>query len=601
MVVFLLAAAVAYVTWGFVAARRTTWDSRPWWKHRWELTIVLLLLLLLPTLSALLTGAWQLYYFRQFALAPETGQAILGIIGGIMCRIFPRWAATNGLREPHSKKADTQTDYAKWPLLTFAVGFAGLVLLALIGPNVPMVLDRTSSVETPYVKIQFLTSPGERQRALQFERDLQPILDLDEFPRSARFIQYDCMQAAIEAHGIGQFKLLKNSSPNSYQTFTDALRFHRWLGAYVNRILNAQRQGDDIETLKGRVRIVAAKFVVLVSGVPADIDTNAAEVWKEIEKQNQFFELHHRSAAFLAEEKNRQLLDPDPPWCDAPYADIDQNAFQQVVKELIETTGFVHRDVSTLLHFAGDIDSEILVMSLARAVPGQLEDINVNDHLAATLYLGGRDFTELMPFLEIGRQRIDKNDAALQTPRYDGDPLYEGDDTDKGDDDEIIKLLRKRYERARFDTALERAYLWAQEGVSPSSDLLPEEVHFTEADQIANEAYKTLRNNKLPRFRCTDDSWELSVMDTYAYVKLAFQTHNLKNHRIQPIQTEVTEAREVLEDASARVRDALRLLIQYKKAMMGGAAPPTCLTEAAMRAWAKRISGHVTLAEALLR
>jgi hypothetical protein len=163
------------------------------------------------------------------------------------------------------------------------------------------------------------------------------------------------------------------------------------------------------------------------------------------------------------------------------------------------------------------------------------------------------------------------------------------------DDNDIQTKLRERYKRARFFLKLRQAYLWAQMGLRPQEDVWPqEEVPWGKAIKYSEEAY---RSQAFPsRFQCTDDDDDLIIEDTYAFVKLAFEGHNLQVHGMQPVQNQVREARTVLEDARAKL---LHTQQQVDEARRRGVPASSCLVPTEMKRWMKRISSHLQLAEAM--
>src|SRR5262245_3436989 len=87
----------------------------------------------------------------------------------------------------------------------------------------------------------------QRQLVLSVERDLVSYDKLEEFPRSLRFITYDCGQAALEAKGMENFRkngLEKFQKKVKYETFQNALAFRTKLLPYINSVVDAQRKKE---------------------------------------------------------------------------------------------------------------------------------------------------------------------------------------------------------------------------------------------------------------------------------------------------------------------------------------------------------------------
>jgi hypothetical protein len=216
----------------------------------------------------------------------------------------------------------------------------------------------------------------------------------------------------------------------------------------------------------------------------------------------------------------------------------------------------------------------------------------VNVSLSDALYFGGRDFNEIFPLINVAVTSIDSQ--ADRVRNFDG-----GKSQDAETDNQIREQLTKRYDRARFSERLHLAYLWAEKGLSAREDapLGEEVVPWPKAQAYAEEAYQGLlgESKRTPWFACIDDSKEVLIKDTYAFVKLAFVAFNVRAKGISPDRTQVTDARMLLEDARARVLD-----MQRRNGETGSTeTSSSCLTGSELRAWMKRISNHLNLAVAM--
>jgi hypothetical protein len=106
-----------------------------------------------------------------------------------------------------------------------------------------------------------------------------------------------------------------------------------------------------------------------------------------------------------------------------------------------------------------------------------------------------------------------------------------------------------------------------------------------------------LRDKVQPWFPCTDDGHDLYVKDTYAYVKLAFEAYNLRRGSKPPDHArQLRDARIILEDMRAEV---ISILHAIQDRTRGDRPAPTCVIESEAKAWIKRISSHLKLAEAI--
>jgi hypothetical protein len=324
---------------------------------------------------------------------------------------------------------------------------------------------------------------------------------------------------------------------------------------YVNSIVNYQRERRSIDILKLRVRPVAEKFesLVLLASSGADPSRFAAtydEVSAEISQQAAKFRSERIKDEFPPEEKNRRDRDGDPHWCDPP-GNPDGPRDPVAAKDLqglAEETRYVYGFASGLLNFVGDIDGIIRIWSLAQANPNLKDDININDSLAVSLYTGKRDFSEIFRLIDVTSRNVDRMDKVVNAFVA----------RSRSDDENIKKALALRYERVRFINSVRRAYLWAQMGLEEVWP--PAEVPWGTALKYADDALKKFPNIGAARFPCTDDDLDLRVQDTYAYVRLAFEAHNLQTSKVRPDQRRVRDARAILDDLRARVVEMKRSL-----------------------------------------
>jgi hypothetical protein len=540
-----------------------------------------LLMALYTTPFARDMGAWEYSIFivtRRISSMPETADALLGVLAGVMCRAFPGWTTIFDGREAAAA--------VKWPLLFFAGALSSVVLAALVVPYVSALLDRASGVETPYLKLQFATSTADRQLAQSLPRNVLNPDRFEDFPRSLRFIQYDCGQAALEVGGINE---LRDNFVVRYQDFQNGIAFRNKLIPYFNLIANAERRGYNVEMLKARVRPLAEKFSRLVADPEASTFKDDYEaVWPWLERWSReggFKEVDDKPTPEEAQRQKEAQRHPeqsDPHWCE-PEKHVNAYA----VKRLIKNTRFVHGAVAALFDYVDNTEGSILMMSLAKAILDK--DINVNGGLAAALYIGGRDLPEILSLVEAEIDSVENQRSTVVTFGKTGN---------WGEDMEIRTTLLKRYDRAREILRQRQALLWAQMGLQSPEDVSPqEEVPWGKAIKYVEEAYRTHRDQGFAsRFQCTDDGDNFTIMDTYAFVKLAFEAHNRQVHRMQPDQKHVREARTVLEDARATL---LHTQQQVDEARRRGVPASSCLVPTEIKRWMKRISTHLKLAEAM--
>src|SRR5437879_3645336 len=92
-------------------------------------------------------------------------------------------------------------------------------------------------------------------------------------------------------------------------------------------------------------------------------------------------------------------------------------------------------------------------------------------------------------------------------------------------------------------------------------------------------------------FPCLDDYERYYVKDTYAYVNLRFEAHNLVTDRTEIDPQPVREARRILEEIRDELTDWQRTDDGSNK----------CRDPELTKLWVKRVTGHLKLAEGMLR
>jgi hypothetical protein len=192
MVIFILAAISSYLLF----TRRTASEvieppramtSEPIWNWRGDRVrrraAAAVLSALAATLYASLAAPSEYGIFFEFqnavrciASAPETTDALLGALAGLMCSALPPWrtiisgqGAHHDTKTPtaESEKSDSGTPSAELsmgPLLLFAAALASVILAAILAPYTSTLLDRISGVDTPYVKVQFASREATRSK-----------------------------------------------------------------------------------------------------------------------------------------------------------------------------------------------------------------------------------------------------------------------------------------------------------------------------------------------------------------------------------------------------------------------------------------------------
>jgi hypothetical protein len=302
------------------------------------------------------------YWVRSIVSAPGTTEAVLGGVVGLLCRAFRRWnalrwaKATNDYDALHSSQRPelhgiddkAKTDTANLPLLLLAGAIASLVAAAFLSRS-PTILDRVLQVDTPVLKVQLATSTAERQLILNFERDLVPIDGLEDFPRSFRFIHYDCAQAAGNAHlTLNEFQ---RDYKEDFETFKNGIVFRAMLLPYFNYLVNARERNIPLEILQERARSVVSKLTLLLSE-PSNVVENLKTARQEIDNQMKDFGDKYSGIGVtgdlpVAEQLRLQSeSDPDPHWCDPPNGK-SQFSKSELLR-LIDTTRYVHGVISLL-------------------------------------------------------------------------------------------------------------------------------------------------------------------------------------------------------------------------------------------------------------
>jgi hypothetical protein len=231
------------------------------------------------------------------------------------------------------------------------------------------------------------------------------------------------------------------------------------------------------------------------------------------------------------------------------------------------------------------------------------KDTNAIAGFANALYVGGDDLREVLAREEDDLRLTESRLRQVEAAKFWTQNEVKADPTGaKETDNKAYNDLVDRNNRARFIIRLRLAYIWAQHGLAPEADLLPQrDLHWSSAQQYADDAYESsLGKSWSPRrFPCIDDGSDLGIKDTYAFVKLAYQAYNLKTLRIPPNEFQVRQAREVLEGALAEAREEHRRVMEARPLMARGESAPSCFTEVETKAWVKRILNHLKLAEAL--
>jgi len=608
-------AVVAICAWLVAAAVLATGLANNWLRKQWQTWLVfssLVLIAIFSTLTAEEGDAWAyaiLLTIHRIASMRETTYAVLGAVAGLMCGNFPWWinyarthviGPTGGGAKPVKPKRNPGEEEASagkpasglWPVIIFCGALACVVLAAVLAHYEQTALSRLSGVETPYLKLQFAISPSSAEQNLNVARDLNQTDSLDEYPRNHRYIQYDCAQAALDAHK-NMHDFIESEDA---RTFIAGLAFRQSVIPYVNRVLNAQRKDYNPIVLKARTRQVAEKFALLTTN--RDFEKNYLAAMSEIDRQVQLFSDEQVGPDPAPQELDRRSKEPDPDYClpagaeaelalpkpgaEAELALHRPNA-RDVNRVVQQKPRYIFSFAAALFLFEGNLEAANAMTNSAFRLNEQTEDINLLAGRADALYLGGQDLREVIPLLQKSLQLIESRLAQAE----------------RATDNKIRSDLVRRYRRARFIDRLDLAYILAQHGLGAEEDLLPQrDLNWWSAQKYANDAYETLLdpNKSPPRFECIDHDLDLRIKDKYAFVKLAYQAYNLKTQRGIPDEFQVRQARGILEGALAEAREEHRRL---EEAKAQGKAASSCYTELETRAWIKQISSHLKLADAL--
>jgi hypothetical protein len=497
-------------------------------------------------------------------------------------------------------------------MIVFAVALSGVIVAALVAPPYERsALGHVSGLETPYLKVQFAIPPSsaDKQEFLKVERDLNFVDTLEDFPRDARFIRYDCAQAALDA-GIGITEL-SSKQPEKYLEFTVALAFGQRLLPYINQLVNAKRKGYNRVVLNARARQAAEKFAALATkenlakndaAAMLRFKKNYESAMSEVESQSQSFTEEGVGADLTAEEKDRRRNDPDPDYCLPSNEEIRLASDIHNIWTVAQKRPRPILDLAAgLFHFEDDNRAANAMRNHIFNLDPATDDINTLGANAAAQYVEGDDLREVIRLRQADLQDLESRLGKAERARVWSEREVQAVPSRETDNKARSDLVR-RYNRGRFFNRLRLAYLWAQHGLAAEGDLLPErDLHWSSAQKYADASYEALldRTKSLPRFLCMDDDLDLMIKDTYAFVNLAYQAYNLKTRRIAPDESEVRRTRAILEDALADAREQHRRLLEARTSIARGEAAPSCLPVEATTAWIRRISSHLRLADAL--
>lgn len=557
MVTFLLAALVAYLVWApfarwWAAGLPINRAADHGFSFRQVAVVATAILTLGIELYAVGTGSlkYPLFsYIRLLASAPETTQACLGFLAGIMWRTFPNWRITLG-----------QGSTVR--MSVFATAITSVVLSAVIAPH----LRRVTAFETPYAKLQFETRPAEKQLELKIRRDFEIYENITTVTRTTRIIQSECAYAAIAAGGLTRFRLLsyQQRSPR-YKDFQKAIQLRSELVDFLNQVAQAEHRGYDIEGLKRRVGIVADAFFRLL------VEPDDDNVYKRFQDAKNALKTQ---ADHL--EPPQVHLDPEHvnwTWCASSKGDL--NAAE--IRGLLNRTWYIYGAVAVMFEYAGNTEAVIRVYRLAENRGNQLKyQLNVQGNLGEALYAGERQFEEVSNYLESALEIVQAE--ANKVNSFCGAVGTKLNSIHA----RICATLPKRYERAKLNIKVRLAYLWAQEGV-----------RWPTAQAYAREGYDAIGTGRIRELAlpCLDDYEEFNVKDTYAYVNLSFQAHNFLTDNIQPDANTVREARWVLEEMNTELKNK-----QRREDL-----PESCRRNKETALWLRRIGSHLKLAEGILR
>jgi hypothetical protein len=521
--------------------------------------------------------------------APETSQAMLGAVAGGLGRLFARWSADYRSRPDEDRK---------WFLLAFAAVLGVLSAMALFAPIGLSVLDRAANIETPYLKIQFASAPGERQVATDIDRNLVSFDTFDfTFFHSTTFLQFDCAERAL----LNKVSFETFKKNDGHRLYAQALELRAGAGSdematnrfsrFLFSVVNAQQADIDDAALRLRVRPVAKKLLRVVTesddmGLHAKLIDDAT---KEIDRQNARFERERVRSVLPPVEWTRRAGTPwgspqralaSPDWCSDPVvgkiSDGDDDALQNLIRgQLRSKKAYLQRIVAMLFHYLNDDDTVIAVLSLKDQT-----DINSVSGLGDAQYLKGRGFGRAIASYEGARKTAQSTHQALANLTV-----------VEGPDKPMHAALLTRYERAELSFRMQIAYFLAQQALDPTEDAHDGGPRLMTALSYVEEPYKKLLDGTIPYIPCIDDSWTVMVKDSWAYVTLAAMTYDLRTHKRAPDQKVVRQAQRVLEDAMGDVRT-----YESRVGSLNACVSPTEVT-----GWKRRIASHLRLANALLR
>jgi hypothetical protein len=301
-----------------------------------------------------------------------------------------------------------------------------------------------------------------------------------------------------------------------YNDFLNSVAFRRECGSYINYLINARRNGYSIEILRRQAKTIADKFLRPISD-PNRFDDNLNAVLLERDRQIGLFKAIGVDDSITPEERANTLDDPGPSWCEP--RDKKSNLSEDEIRRLARHTRVIHGLASALFAFTGgNLEDNIWIWRLAKATPELENDINVNTSLFEFLYLAWRDFDEILDVVNTVLARVEH--LADTVERFQPD-INNDDDTDRKIREQIIE----RYIRAKLLSRMDLSYLWSEKGLSLGNATGDEQVPWQTVQRYAQEAYEMF--DTAPRLNCIDDDRELTIKDTYAFVKLAFAVYNL--------------------------------------------------------------------------
>jgi transcriptional regulator with XRE-family HTH domain len=399
------------------------------------------------------------------------------------------------------------------------------------------------------------------------EADIGQFESLGEWLHYSRFIQLDCGMEALDAGGLERFK---NQSPRA-RHFASELFFRDELTRpFLAGLVNALHQGRNLEDLRQQARAVADSFYPILAGeVPAAISEQLyAAALSELERQT----LKLRTEGFGTEHARWQQVGQDwPQWCS--NGTLHQLSFKDFL-EILENGRSVYSFVAGLYRFAQEVPRAKLVM--LRAKEKLPEDLNVNNSLAEYVshdrpigqYLDESDADRVHVLMEVAIKAVDN-----QTKRV---AAFSGQDPI---DLQIKEALGYRYRRAELDLKRELAFFWAQE--SYERDIL-----WDVALDYAQLNFESYRSRNLATYPCIDDYIQISILDTYSYVKMVLQNYYKKKWN---------------KFDEAEVKTAITYLNTAKR-RLGPVDTSRCLGSAQRKKrWEQRILIHLRQAEEMLK